>query len=94
MSRNKFENGMSYYDITRKIELWIDRHETLDTKQEKEDNLRALLLYTLECPEYMNYYDELRETILENIQTNYLEVGNDPEFLTVCEEWVEMFGDI
>jgi len=94
MSRNKFENGVSYYDITRKIELWIDRHETLDTKQEKEDNLRELLLYTLECPEYMNYYDELRETILENIQTNYLEVGNDPEFLTVCEEWVEMFGDI
>ncbi len=94
MSRNKFENGVSYYDITRKIELWIDRHEDLDTKQEKEDNLRELLLYTLECPEYMNYYDELRETILENIQTNYLEVGADPAFLSVCEEWVEMFGDI
>jgi hypothetical protein len=93
MSDDKFENGVSYYDITCKIEDFLDRHVNLDTKQEKEENLRQMLLYTMDYPEYLNHYNHLRETILENIQTNYLEVGGDPEFLTVCEEWVEMFGD-
>jgi len=92
MSRAKYENGVSYYDILRKIEEFADRHMTLDSKQEKEDNLREMLLYTMECPEFINYYDELCETILENIRLNYEAVGEDPEFLTVCNDWIAMFG--
>ena len=38
MSRSKFENGISFYEITRKIEEFIDRHNDLDSKQEKEEN--------------------------------------------------------
>jgi hypothetical protein len=93
MSKSKFENGVSYYDITRKIEEFIDRHPVLDSKQEKEVNLRELLLYTMEYPEYMEYYDELRESILENIKDNYERVGEDPDFLTACSDWLEMFDE-
>ena len=93
MSRNKFENGMSYYDITRKIEEFIDRHPVLDSKQEQENNLREMLLYTMEYPEYMEYYDELRESMLENIKDNYEPMGEDPEFLTACSDWLEMFDE-
>lgn len=93
MSSSKFENGVSYYDITRKIEEFLDRHPDLDSKQEKEENLRDLLLYTMEYPEYMDYYDELRETMLENIRTNYETVGEDPEFLTACSDWLSVFSD-
>ena len=91
MSRSKFENGLSYYEITRKIEEFADYHAELTEKQEKEDNLRAMLLFTIEYPEYMNYYEELRETIMENVKTNYELIGEDPEFLTVCSDWLEMF---
>jgi hypothetical protein len=93
MSRNKYENGVSYYDITRKIEEFVDYHSDLDSKQEKELNLMELLLYTMEYPSYMNHYDSMRETILENIQSNYERVGNDPDFLAVCADWIEMYGD-
>lgn len=93
MSRNKYENGTSYYDITRKIEMFADRHKTLDSKQEKEANLCEMIQYMMEFPEYMNYYDSLRETILENIRSNYEVVGEDPEFLTACADWIEMFVD-
>ena len=93
MSKSKFENGVSYYDITRKIEEFTDRHSALDSKQEKEDNLKEMLMYTMEYPEYMNYYDSLREIILENVQSNYEPFGEDPEFQTVCSEWLELFGD-
>ena len=93
MSRNKFENGVSYYDITRKIEAFIDRHPVLDSKQEQENNLREMLLYTMEYPEYMEYYDELRESMLENIKDNYEPMGEDPEFLTACSDWLEMFDE-
>ena len=93
MSRSKFENGTSYYEITRKIESYIDIHDLLDSKQEKEDNLRELLLYTMEYPEYMNYYDTMRESIEENIRDNYLPLGSDPEFLTVCDDWLGMFSE-
>lgn len=92
MSRSKFENGASYYEITRKIEEYIDTHDDLYSKQEKMDNLRKLLLYTMEYPEYMNYYDQMRESIEENIRDNYLPLGCDPEFLTVCSDWLAMFG--
>jgi hypothetical protein len=54
MSRHLFENGASYYDITRKIEAFLDRHCELDSKQTQEENLCELLLYTMEYPEYMN----------------------------------------
>ena len=64
----------------------------LDSKQDKEDNLREMLLYTMEFPVYMNHYDSLRETILDNINSNYEPLGCDPEFLAVCAEWVAMFG--
>ena len=93
MSRSKFENGVSYHEITRKVEEFADRHAELDSKEEQENNLRELLLYTMEFPEYMNHYDSLRETILENIRSNYEQVGNDPEFLTVCSDWLAMFAD-
>ena len=93
MSRHRFENGASYYEITRRIEEFVDRHVELDSKQEKEDNLREMLLYTMEYPEYMEYYDELRETLVENIRTNYEPIGEDPEFLTVCSDWLELFAD-
>jgi hypothetical protein len=93
MSRSMFENGVSYYDITRKIEEYTDRHVELDSKQEQEDNLLELLLYTMEFPEYMNFYDEIRETILENIRSNYERLGKDPDFLTACSGWLEMFAD-
>lgn len=92
MSRNKYENGASYYEITRKIEAYIDRHFDLDSKQEQEENLRDMLLYTMDYPAYMDYYDSLREAILENIRTNYERVGADPEFLTACADWIDMFG--
>jgi len=93
MSRDKYENGISYHDITRKIEEFTDRHLVLDSKEEKEANLCEMLLYTMEYPEYMHFYDLIRETMLENIRTNYEPVGEDPEFLTVCADWIEMFGD-
>ena len=93
MSKSKFENGISYYAITRKIEAFVDAHFTLDSKDEKEDNLREMLLYTIEFPEYMNYYDSLRQAIQENIQSNYLSCWSDPEFQTVCYDWLETFGD-
>ena len=91
MSRSKFENGDSYYDITRKIEEFLDLHCELDSKQEKEDNLQELLLYTMSYPEYMNYYENLRESMEENIRTNYMVFGEDPEFLTVCSDWLAAF---
>lgn len=91
MSRSKFENGLSYFEITRKIEEFVDQHFILDSKQEKEVNLREMLLYTMEYPEYMKYYNELRETMLENIRDNYEQVSTDPEFLTACADWIEMF---
>jgi hypothetical protein len=93
MSRNKYENGASYYEITRKIEAFIDKHFLLDSKQEKEENLRDMLLYTMEFPEYINYYDSMREAILENIHSNYKILARNEEFLTACEEWLEMFDD-
>lgn len=93
MSKSKFESGVSYYAITRKIEAFIDAHFTLDSKQEKEDNLKEMLMYTIEYPEYMNYYDSLRQAIKENIQSNYLSCWSDPEFQTVCYDWLELFGD-
>jgi hypothetical protein len=92
MSRSKFENGLSYYEITRRIEEYIDLHWDLESKQEKMDNLRELLLYTMEYPEYMNYYDAMRESIEENIRDNYLPLGCDPEFQTVCSDWLALFG--
>ena len=93
MSRSKFENGVSYFEITRKIEMYIDKHWELESKLEQERNLRKMFLYTMDFPEYMNYYDELRESIEENIRENYLLVGKDPEFLTICADWLTMFGD-
>jgi hypothetical protein len=93
MSRNKYENGVSYYDITRKIEEFVDYHSDLDSKQEKELNLLEMLLYTMEFPVYMNHYDFLRETILDNINSNYEPLGSNPDFLAVCADWIEMFGD-
>jgi hypothetical protein len=92
MSHSKFENGVSYYDITRKIEEFVDRHAELDSKQMQEENLREMLLYSMEYPEYMNYYDYMREAILENIRDNYEIVGRDSEFLTVCSDWLALFG--
>ncbi len=93
MSHNKFENGVSYYEITRKIEEFVDRHRMLENKQEKEVNLLEMLLYTMDYPDYMNHYDSLREVMLENIRINYMEFGCDPDFLTACDDWMEMFGD-
>jgi hypothetical protein len=93
MSKDKYENGVSYYDITREIEKFTERHLNLDSKQEQEDNLREMLLYTMEFPAYMNHYIFLRETILNNINSNYEPFGSDPEFLAVCADWIEMFGD-
>lgn len=94
MSRHRFENGASYYDITRKIEAFLDRHYELDSKQEQEENLCELLLYTMEYPEYMDYYDEMRDTMIENIKENYEPLGEDPDFLTACSDWLAMFdGD-
>jgi hypothetical protein len=92
MSRSKYENGVSYYDILRKIEEFADRHVNLDSKQEREDNLRDMLLYTMEYPEFINYYDEFRETILDNINSNYTPMSENPEFLSVCYDWIAMFG--
>ena len=94
MSRSKFENGTSYYDITRKIDEFLDRHEVLGSKQEKEENLCALLLYTMEYPDYIHYYESMRETMLENIRDNYEPLGEDPEFLTACSDWTAMYGDV
>jgi hypothetical protein len=94
MSRSMFENGVSYYDITRKIEMFIDRHAALDSKQEKEENLCELLLYTMEYPDYIQYYDSIRETMLENIRDNYELCGSDPDFLAACAEWVELYGNV
>ena len=91
MSHNKFENGVSYFDITRKIEAFIDHHFTLDSKQEQEDNLCEMLMYTMEYPEYINYYDCMREAILENIQNNYLCVSEDEALIEVCNDWVDLF---
>ncbi len=93
MSHTKFENGVSYYEITRKIEEFVDRHGMLENKQEKEVNLLEMLLYTMDYPDYMNHYDSLREVMLENIRINYMEFGCDPDFLTACDDWMEMFGD-
>lgn len=93
MSTTKFENGTSYYDITRKIEEFLDRHPNLDSKQEKEENLRDMILYTMEYPEYMNHYDTIRETLLENIRSNYLQLASDPELQTACIDWLEMFDN-
>ncbi len=93
MSQAKFENGTSYRDVTRKIEEFVNRHFILDSKQDKEENLREMLLYTMEFPEYMNHYDSLREAILDNIRSNYEQFGSDADFLTACENWITMFGD-
>ncbi len=43
-------------------------------------------------PEYMNCYENLRESMKENISTNYMVVGEDPEFLTVCTGWLMLLG--
>jgi hypothetical protein len=93
MSQTIFENGASYYVITRKIEQFVDRHGLLDTKQEKEINLLEMLLFTMDYPDYMNHYDSLREVMLENVRKNYIEFGCDPDFLSACENWIDMFGD-
>jgi len=93
MSRTNFENGISYYAIVHQIENFLDRHMNLDSKQEQELNLRDMILYTIDYPEFMNCYDNMRETLLENIRTNYMPFGTDPTFLTACDDWIEMFGD-
>jgi hypothetical protein len=94
MNCSKYENGVSYYTILRKIVEFADRHVNLDSKQEREDNLHEMLLYTMGYPEFINYYDEFREAILDHINSNYQPMSENPEFLKVCADWVAMFGDI
>jgi hypothetical protein len=33
----------------------------------------------------------MRDTMMENIKDNYEPLGEDPEFLTACSDWLAMF---